>query len=157
MSSLKKVLAIAMVFSFFAAMTLCKVQVARAEEKVKKTELNNAMEEMDDAMKKLKRTIRKAETNKESLKLISEIQKQSLLSKDMTPTKTDKLPEADREKFVKAYRKEMAAVIVDLCQMEQAILDGDNAKAQEIYKALVEREDKGHDQFMPKKEEKKKE
>ena len=157
MSSLKKALSIAIVLAFFAAMTLCKVQIARAEEKVKKSELNNTMEEMDDAMKKLKRTIRKAESNKESLKLISEIQKQSLLCKEMTPTKTEKLPEADREKFVKAYRKEMAGVIIDLCTMEQAILDGDNAKAQETYKALVEREDKGHDQFMPKKEDKKKE
>ena len=155
MSNFKKALSIAIVLTFFATGNLCKVQIARAEEKVKKSELSNTMEDMDEVFKKLKRTIRKAESNKESLKLITELQEKSLVCKGMTPSKAEKVPEADREKFVAAYRKEMAGVIVDLCTMEQAILDGDNAKAQEVYKALVEREDKGHDNFMPKKEEKK--
>jgi translation initiation factor 2B subunit (eIF-2B alpha/beta/delta family) len=128
----------------------------KTEEKVKKSELNNQMEDMDDAMKKLRRSIRKADQNEASLKLLAEIQEKAVACKSMTPTKTEKLPEADRAKFVLAYRKEMAAVIIDLCQMEQALLDGDNAKAQEIYKAIGVREDKDHDQFMQKDEKKKK-
>ncbi len=128
----------------------------KTEVKVQKSELNNEMEDMDEAMKKLRRSIRKAEQNEASLKLLTEIQLKAVSSKAMIPTKTAKMPEADRIKFVMAYRKEMAAVIIDLCQMEQALLDGDNAKAQEIYKAIGEREDKDHDQFMQKDEKKKK-
>jgi hypothetical protein len=125
------------------------------EEKVTKSELNNQMEDMDDAMKKLRRMIRKAEQNPASLKLLQEIQTKAVACKEMIPTRAAKVSEADRPKFVLAYRKEMAAVIIDLLQMEQALLDGDNAKAQEIYKAIGEREDKDHDQFMQKDEKKK--
>ena len=127
----------------------------KKEEKVQKSELNNTMEDMDEVFKKLRRSIRKAEQNEASLKLIQELQTKAVSCKDMVPTKAAKVPEADRAKFVVAYRKEMAAVIIDLLQMEQALLDGDNVKAQEIYKAIGEREDKGHDQFMQKEEKKK--
>jgi hypothetical protein len=127
----------------------------KKEEKVQKSELNNQMEDMDEIFKKLRRSIRKSDQNEQSLKLIQEIQTKAVACKDMVPTKAAKVPEADRAKFVTAYRKEMAAVIIDMCQMEQALLDGDNAKAQEIYKAIGEREDKDHDQFMQKDEKKK--
>ena len=130
-------------------------EAKKAEVKVQKSELNSEMEDMDEAMKKLRRSIRKAEQNEASLKLLAEIQQKAVSSKGMIPTKTAKVPEADRAKFVLAYRREMAAVIIDLCQMEQALLDGDNAKAQEIYKAIGTREDKDHDQFMQKDEKKK--
>ncbi len=126
-----------------------------AEKKVQKSELHSEMEDMDDDFKKLKRTVRKAEQNAESLKLISAIQARAVKSKEMIPTKAQKLPDAERAKFVAAYRKEMAAVLIDFCQMEQAILDGDNTKAQDIYKAVVEREDKDHDVYMQKEEKKK--
>lgn len=121
---------------------------------VKKSELHSSMEDVDDAMKKLRRTIRKPDQNAESLKLVSEIQTLMVAGKAMVPTKTEKLPEADRAKFVAEYRKEMAGVIIQLCNLETALLDGDNAKAQEIYKAITEREDKDHDQFMQKEEKK---
>src|SRR5258708_7476597 len=128
---------------------------AAAEEKVKKTVLNSEMEDIDESMKKLKRTLRKADQNAESLKLIADVQQKMVASKSMTPLKAQKIPEADRAKFVAAYRKEMAGVIIDLCQMEQAVLDGDNPKAVEIWKAINDRSDKAHDQFMQKDEKKK--
>jgi hypothetical protein len=126
----------------------------KKEDKVKKSELNNEMEEMDETFKKLRRSIRKADQNEASLKLIQDLQTRAIASKEMIPTKAAKVPEADRAKFVTAYRKEMAAVIIDFCHVEQALLDGDNAKAQELYKAIAEREDKDHDQFMQKDEKK---
>ena len=135
--------------------SFCRRAVAE-EAKVKKSELSGEMEDMDESMKKLKRTVRKAEQNPESLKLIAEMQAKCVSSKGMIPTKVEKLPEAERAKFITAYRKEMAAVIIDLCQMEQALLDGDNDKAKEIYKAIGEREDKDHDLFMQKEEKDKK-
>ena len=128
---------------------------AAEEKKVKKSELNNHMEDIDEMMKKLRRTIRKPESNEESLKLLTDIETQMVASKALIPTKAEKVPEADRAKFVMAYRKEMARVIGVFCQMEEALLDGDNKKAQELYKEITTAEDKDHDQFMQKDEKKK--
>ena len=113
------------------------------------------MEDMDEDFKKLKRTVRKAELNEQSLKLLTAIQQRMVACKEMTPERLAKVPEADRAKFLKDYRREMAGVIIEFCQVEQAILDGDNAKATDLYKAIVEREDKAHDVFMEKEEKKK--
>ena len=131
------------------------VSLAAEEKKIEKSELHGHMEDIDELLKKLRKTCRKAESNEESLKLLTEIQELMVKSKAMVPSKAAKLPEADRAKFVADYRKEMAATIGMFLDMEQAILSGDNGKAQEIYKAITEREDKDHDQFMQKDEKKK--
>ena len=44
------------------------------EVKVQKSELNSEMEDMDEAMKKLRRSIRKADQNTASLKMVQELQ-----------------------------------------------------------------------------------
>jgi hypothetical protein len=125
-----------------------------AEDKVKKSELANNMEDVDEMMKKLRRSIRKPEADAQSLQLIVDLQKQMLTCKTMTPSKAAKLPESDRPKFIAAYRREMAGVIINFCELEQAILDGDHPKAIDIYKSITDREDKAHDQFMEKDQEK---
>jgi hypothetical protein len=151
------VLTLAALVAFALPLAPRLARVARAaDEKVKKSELNDRMEDMDESFKKLKRTVRKADQNEESLKLINELQAKAVECKAMIPQKAAKVPEADRAKFVLAYRKEMAALIMDFCKMEQAILDGDNAKAVDIWKEANERQDKDHDQFMQKDEKKKK-
>jgi hypothetical protein len=138
------------------AILMLPLLAQRAHAEVKKSELNNTMEDMDESWKKLKRTLRKPDQNAESLKLLADMQAKSLTCKGMIPTKAEKVPEADRAKFITAYRKEMTNLLIDLCNIEQAILDGDNAKAVDLYKATNERQDKDHDQFMQKDKDKEK-
>ena len=69
--------------------------------------------------------------------LLTAIQQRMVACKEMIPERAAKIPEADRAKFLAHYRKEMAGVIIDFCQVEQAILDGDNAKATELYQASL--------------------
>src|SRR5947209_3709784 len=83
----------------FLGVSVCRAPLARAEEKVKKSELSNTMSDIDEVMKKLKRDLRKPEKNEESLGLIAEIEKNMVACKTMTPTKAAKVPEADRPKF----------------------------------------------------------
>src|SRR5215210_658471 len=64
------------------------------------TELAKQMEVIDEGMKKLRRTLRKAESNKESLEWIEKIDKAAAKSKDLVPALAAKKPEADRAKFV---------------------------------------------------------
>ncbi len=122
-------------------------RIALAEEKKEKTELHHRMKDMDDAMKKLRGTLKSADKNAQSLELIAKIEQLGLTCKALVPSKAATLPEADRPKFIAAYRKDMALVIAEVCKMEMAVLDGDNAKAQESFDALKDQEEKSHDQF----------
>ena len=137
-----------------ASLPLMHPSRAHAEDKVKKSDLANNMGDIDDTMKKLRRSIRKPESDAQSLQLIADLQKQMLTCKIMITSKTAKIPEADRPKFISAYRKEMAGVMINFCELEQAILDGDHPRAIDIYKSITDREDKANDQFMEKDQEK---
>jgi soluble cytochrome b562 len=106
------------------------------------------MEVIEEGMKKLRRSLKKADENPASLEAIAKMQTAAVASKALTPAMAATLPEADRAKFAQAYRKDMAAMIADVCQMEIALLDGDNAKAQELHKKLGEHEDAGHKKYI---------
>jgi soluble cytochrome b562 len=111
------------------------------------TPLAKQMEIMEDGMKKLRRTLRKAESNTESVELIEKVEKAATASKNMVPARAEKLPEADRAKFVEAYKKDMEATIKTLGEMKAAVKEGKNDKAQELYKTLKTQEDKGHEKY----------
>jgi soluble cytochrome b562 len=125
------------------------ISIARsAAAETKKTELHDKMEQIDESMKKLRRTLRSADSNAESLELISKAQQAAIACKAMTPSRAATVPEPERKKFVAEYRKQMAGVIGQMLQMEIAVLDGNNEKAQQIHKELKTLEEKGHDKFM---------
>jgi len=132
------------------AVVLCCIAAPRvglAEEK-KKTELNNRMEEMDTSFKKLKSSIRNAQQDAQSLELIGKIEQLAITCKAMTPSKAASVPADKRDAFILSYRKEMARLVADMCAMETALLDGDRAKAQELYKKLTTEKEDGHDKFQ---------
>src|SRR5688572_12939793 len=122
-------------------------QPAAAEAKAEDTELAKQMEVIEDGMKKLRRTLRGAEGNADSLKTIGAMQAAAVASKELTPVMAAKVPEADRQEFLTDYRKEMVGMIGELCQMELAVLDGNHEKAQEIHKKLKDVEEAGHEKF----------
>jgi soluble cytochrome b562 len=111
------------------------------------TELAKQMEVIDEGMKKLRRTLRKAESNKESLEWIEKIEKASTKSKDLIPALAAKKPEAERAKFVESYKKDMETFIKGVGEMKAAVQEGKNDKAQEVYKSLKTQEDKGHEKY----------
>jgi len=121
----------------------------KEEKKVKDldTELAKQMETIDDSMKKLRRTLRKADSNKESLELIDKVEKASAKCKDLVPAKAAKVPEGERSKWVENYKKDMETFIKNVGDMKAAVQAGNNDKAQEIYKTLKTQEDKGHDKY----------
>jgi soluble cytochrome b562 len=121
----------------------------KGEKKVKDldTELAKQMEVIDESMKKLRRTLRKAESNKESLELIEKVEHAAAKSKDLVPALAAKKPEADRAKFVENYKKDMDTFIKSVGEMKAAVQAGQNDKAQEVYKTLKTQEDKGHDKY----------
>src|SRR4051794_12110155 len=111
------------------------------------TELAKQMEVIDSGMKKLRRSLRKPESNKESLETIEKIHAAAVKSKDMTPAMAAKIPEAKRAEWVAAYKKDMEATIKTIEEMLDAVKDGKNDKAQELHKTIKTQEDKGHEKY----------
>ena len=120
---------------------------AKSEVKDLDTELAKQMEVVEEAMKKLRRTLRKAESNAESLEWIDKMEKAAVKSKDLVPAMAAKLPEAKRAEFVEKYKKDMDVFVKDVVQMRAAVKEGKNDKAQEIYKTLKTHEDEGHKKY----------
>ena len=111
------------------------------------TELAKQMEIIDESMKKLRRTLRKAESNADSLVLIEKMEKACVASKDLVPAMASKVPEAERAKWVEAYKKEMEVTIKTVGEMKAAVKANNNDKANELYKTLKQQEDKGHEKY----------
>ena len=111
------------------------------------TELAKQMEQMDDEMKKLRKSLKDPATNAASLETLTTLQQLTVTSKALTPAKAAAMPEAEKAKFVAAYRKDMAALLAAYAQIEVAVLDGDNAKAEKLFKDLKKIEDDGHEKY----------
>jgi soluble cytochrome b562 len=111
------------------------------------TELAKQMEIVQDHQKKLRKTIKNASDNAASLDALSHMQAATVACKALVPAKAASVPEAERAKFVAGYRKEMAAMLEHLCKIETAVLEGDNAKAEELFKGLKKIEDDGHEKY----------
>jgi soluble cytochrome b562 len=145
----------AVVLALVAALAAAPVEVRAAEPKpAPETELQKKMEEVETGLKKLRRTLRKPEDNADSLKTIAGVKAAMEACKKLAPDMASSIPEADRAKFVEAYRKDMDAVIAEMGKMEKAVKDGKNDEAQEILKKLKEMEEAGHEKYI--KEDKKK-
>ena len=111
------------------------------------TELAKQMEMIDSGMKKLRRSLRKPDSNKDSLETIDTVYKAALKSKDMTPAMAAKIPEAKRAEWVAAYKKDMETMIKTVEEMRDAVKAGKNDKAQELHQSLKKQEDKGHEKY----------
>jgi soluble cytochrome b562 len=111
------------------------------------TELMKQMEAMQDHLKKLRKSIKDPKENAASLETLTKFQEATVISKQQVPARAAMVPEAERPKFIAAYRKDMAALLEHLCKIEVAILDGDNAKAEELFKGLKKIEDDGHEKY----------
>ena len=111
------------------------------------TELAKQMEETDDLLKKLRKSLKMPAENPQSLELISKLQQLTVTQKALVPAKAADMPEAEKAKFVTGYRKDMAVLLTHFAQIEMAVLDGDNAKAEELFKGLKKIEDDGHEKY----------
>jgi hypothetical protein len=111
------------------------------------TELAKQMEVMDSGMKKLRRSLRKAESNKESLETIEKVHAAAVKAKDMTPAMASKIDAGKRAEWVAAYKKDMEATIKTIEQMRDAVKDGKNDEAVKLHATIKKQEDKGHEKY----------
>lgn len=122
---------------------------AAADEKKKAedTPLAKAMDELGDAYKALKKTVKDPSKKEESIKLIDKAYQACVTSKMHIPTMMAKVPEAEKAKTMDGYRKMMAVTIAEFAKLEQQILDGKAEEVAETMKALKQLEDDGHEKY----------
>ena len=58
------------------------------------------------------------------------------------------IPAAERPDYLKEYRKTMITLITRTLELEKALIEGDAAKAKELFRAVRAMEETGHDRFQ---------
>ena len=103
------------------------------------------MDALNDAYKAFRRTDDAAE----GAKLAREAQQAVIKGLTMTPQLVEKGGHADgKEKAMASYRKQMAQLLVVLCDVESAFLAEDLEKVKELIQPLKDSKKKGHDEFI---------
>ena len=111
------------------------------------TALASHMHRIEEAVRGLRRSLRKAEDNPRSLELLTELQGAALACKGEVPVRAASVPEAERAAFVVAYRTEMISMLEAALATERALLAGDLDAAKEHFALIRESEDPGHERF----------
>ncbi len=110
--------------------------------------LGEHMKAMNVEIRALRTQLVDPEQNEDSLERVVRLQTHALYAKTMAPAKLEYIKEeGEAAELLIAYRVRMAEMIADLTQLEVAILKGDNAKAGEHYKAILEHRFLGHNEF----------
>jgi soluble cytochrome b562 len=109
--------------------------------------LHQEMERIENGLKRIRRDAKDAAKNATTLETVLEMQDAAGKSKLMIPPITEKQPEAERAAFARDYRKQMIEVEKTLLDLELALLDGDQEKAQALIKKVSDAEDSGHEKF----------
>jgi len=121
--------------------------LAPAASAKEETELDQKMEDMNGAFRKLRRQIADASANASSLELVAKLRKASEESVALVPAKAAKVPEADREKFVAAYQAKMKEFIAEVDKLKAALEAGKNDEAATILAKLGNLQKSGHREF----------
>src|SRR4051794_64732 len=132
-----------------AVLVLPASLVRAAEEKKAETELAKKMEEINKALKAIKKGVKDSAKNADAVKLAETAEKAAVACKDLPPAMLEKTPEAKKAEVVAGYKKAMDGVIADLGKLKQQLKDGKNEDAAETLKKLKELEDDGHEKYNP--------
>jgi soluble cytochrome b562 len=130
-----------------ASLPVVHAQPAPASAAKEETELDHKMEDMNGAFRKLRRQISDASAKASSLELVAKIRKASDESTALIPAKAEKIPEADRAKFVADYQSKMKDFIAELDKLKAALEADKFDEAATILTKLGNLQKSGHREF----------
>lgn len=111
------------------------------------SELDDVMEQMNAAYRKLTRQISNPARNADSLVAIATLRDRSLEAVKLEPKRKADVPAAEQEKFVAAYQEGMKHFVEQVNKVEAALKADKNAEAAELLKTLKQGQEDGHKQF----------
>jgi soluble cytochrome b562 len=113
--------------------------------------LDDHMEEINAAYRKLGRQIGDASKNADSLKQVALLRQHAMEAEKLEPKKKADLPAPDQAKFVEGYRAKMKDFLAELGKLEDALKAGKNQEAATALKALKQAQEDGHKEFRRRK------
>ncbi len=117
------------------------------EEHEPETELARHMEIVEEGLRNLRRSVRDPEKNADSLVTVIACERAIMACKGEVPSMAAKVPEAERDAFVTAFRVGMVEMLENFLVLEKAILEERNDELRDIYKTLKGLEDPAHERF----------
>ncbi|WP_158279773.1 cytochrome b562 [Coraliomargarita sinensis] len=122
---------------------------ASADGYEKESVLHDKMEVMQDHYRSLGRGLRRpsAEDLPDFLDAVQQLQVLTVQTKTLVPPMANSLPEGKRPAFVMAYRQKQLDTLRTLIDMEEALLEADFEKANELFDALKKHKSEGHESF----------
>jgi hypothetical protein len=112
-----------------------------------KTPMAKQMERVEDAMRTLRRSIRKPESRADSLAHVQECQEGLMLAKGLQPMMLAQIPEAEKAAFRRDFRLGMVEALEAYLELERALLEERDEEAKELYKKAAGMEDPAHERF----------
>ncbi len=110
------------------------------------TKLHEQMEKMDDAYK----AFRKETDPVKGAALAREAQGFAIQSLAEVPELAKEIKDpAEKAKAVVAYKKMMAKLVITLCEVEEAFLNGKVEDVEAIVDSLKDQKKEGHEKFVP--------
>jgi len=120
----------------------------QAEEKAQEKEtLADHMGVINSAVKKLRKNVKNADMNKDSIELSNGAAVAAAACLAMTPEIAKKVPAADKDKFIAEYKKQMGELIDSFKSLSKLLMENKNDDAEAIVTKLLDQKKKGHEQF----------
>jgi soluble cytochrome b562 len=113
----------------------------------KKTELEIRMGRMGKAFRKLRKQVSDPTQNASSLELLTTMDGAVKEALDLTPEKTQDLPEDQRAKFVEDYKAGLKGMQDEFSKLRDALTAGKNDDATKIVAEIFDLEKKDHKEF----------
>ena len=128
-------------------------QAESGEDHEQASPLHEAMEDMDKPFRALRRQLRDASRNEESLEMLQGLQRLAATALREAPRRIEHVDEDDRPRFLLDYKRKMIEFYVAMLEAEEALLAGDNDKARAAYKKMGKLKREGHEAFQEEDEE----
>jgi hypothetical protein len=112
-------------------------------------DLHSEMEAMNKAIRTLNKTITDANKKDANLAAVNDLEFHTIACKGIIPKGAATQPADVKDKYLAEYRKQMGEVLKTELELEQQVMAGDSAKAQETVKQLRQMEKDGHKIFQP--------
>ncbi len=132
---------------FVLALLLALAPLASKADDKKDNPIGKEMKGMNADFKQLKKQIGDPAQKDSSLKLIADMKKHAKTARGLTPDNAAKIPEADRTKWMDAYKKKMDDLLGEYDKLESAVSDGKTDEAKTLLGDVLNVKRQGHEEF----------
>ena len=131
----------------FTATTLTSLAAEPAKAAHKETELEEKMDVIGGAFRKLRKQISDPAKAEESLKLVLQLKEAAEAAVTLTPEKAAEIPEAARAKYVADYRAKMKEFLGEVEKLQEAVKSGKLDEAAKVLGQMNALQKSGHKEF----------